>query len=121
MNDWPRMVYRYPGTVQLQDGGYDTETVANQAQADSLLALGWGLTPAEARKNADDKAAQAAAVKAQEAQAQSIEAARALLASIQPADPTRDELEQKATELSIKFDGRTSDKKLRDQIAAALE
>ena len=37
------------------------------------------------------------------------------------APPTREELEAKATELLIKFDGRTSDKKLRDLIAADLE
>ena len=35
--------------------------------------------------------------------------------------PTRAELEAKATELGLKFDGRTSDKKLTDLIAAELE
>lgn len=40
---------------------------------------------------------------------------------VDTAPPTREELEQKATELGLKFDGRTSDRKLRDMIAAALE
>lgn len=35
--------------------------------------------------------------------------------------PTRAELEQKATELSLKFDGRTSDAKLAALIADALK
>lgn len=34
--------------------------------------------------------------------------------------PTREELEQKATELGLKFDGRTSDKRLAALIAEAL-
>lgn len=42
----------------------------------------------------------------------------------QPVDnsaPTRAELEQKATEIGIKFDGRTSDDKLRRTIENALK
>lgn len=35
-------------------------------------------------------------------------------------DPTRDELEQKATELGIKFDKRTSDAKLVERIAELI-
>lgn len=35
--------------------------------------------------------------------------------------PTRAELEDKARELGIDFDGRTSDRKLGERIAAALE
>lgn len=37
------------------------------------------------------------------------------------APPTRAELEQKATELGVKFDGRVSDKTLAERIAAALK
>lgn len=36
-------------------------------------------------------------------------------------EPTRDELEQKAEELGVSFNKRTSDKKLAERIAAALE
>ena len=41
---------------------------------------------------------------------------------VEPAEapPTRDELEQKAAELGIKFDGRWGDKRLADAIAAKL-
>jgi hypothetical protein len=37
------------------------------------------------------------------------------------AAPTREELEAKATELGIKFDGRTTDKRLLDKITASLQ
>jgi hypothetical protein len=37
------------------------------------------------------------------------------------APPTREELEAKATELGIKFDGRTTDKRLLDKITEALK
>lgn len=37
------------------------------------------------------------------------------------APPTREELEAKATELGIKFDKRTTDKRLLDKIAEALK
>lgn len=53
------------------------------------------------------------------------ECPNAAAASAKPAEavdaqPTRAELEQKATELGIKFDGRTGDKTLADRIAAKL-
>jgi hypothetical protein len=41
--------------------------------------------------------------------------------AIAEAPASREALEAKATEIGIKFDGRTSDKKLRDLIAATLE
>ncbi len=39
---------------------------------------------------------------------------------VDESQPTRAELEQKATTLGIKFDGRTNDKKLAEKIAEAL-
>jgi len=53
-------------------------------------------------------AEQAAAV----AQAQEVEAATTTTEPEDDAAPTREELEAKATELGIRFDGRTKDKKL---------
>lgn len=52
------------------------------------------------------------------------ETASAALAAAEPADdapPTREELEAKATELGVKFDGRWGDKRLSDAIAAKLK
>lgn len=63
--------------------------VANDEEKDAALADGWFLTVPEALAGkADDNSA-----------------------------PTREELELKATELGIKFDGRTSDAKLGKLIA----
>ena len=51
-----------------------------------------------------------------------IEAAEAFDDAIdEVSDPTRDELESKAKELGVSFNARTSDKKLAERIAQALE
>lgn len=105
MNDFPRMLYRQPAVgrdaLALQDGAYDWSTVADAAGLDAALSEGWHLTPADAN-----------------------EAAQAAQQPEEPADdapPTRAELEAKAADLGLKFDGRWGDKKLADAIAAALK
>lgn len=105
MNDFPRMLYRQPATssdaLALQDGAYDWRIVADDAGMDAAMADGWHLTPSEA------KAAQ--------------EAEQEPEAPVDDTPPTRAELEAKAHELGIRFDGRWGDKKLYDAIAAALK
>lgn len=108
--DYPKMLYRFPATGQssltLEGAAFDTATVDSAEDESAAAAEGWCTTwPAARAAHADAQAAKAA------------EEAAAAAAAL----PTRAELEQKATELGIKFDGRTSDKKLSDQIAAALE
>lgn len=49
------------------------------------------------------------------------EAAKVKEAPKDDAPPTRAELEQKATELGLKFDGRTTDRKLSELIAEKLK
>lgn len=97
MIDFPRMVYRVGTMVVLESGSYDWRIVSEadwpQAQAD-----GWHLDQYAAKD-----AAQAAAPEPDEAD-----------------PPTREELEQKATELGLKFDGRTGDKRLAALIAEKL-
>lgn len=105
MDDFPKALYRQPGADVQTDSGWCAYSVAPDAESlAAALADGWHETsPAAA------------------------EAFTAL--SAKPADPippddappTRAELEQKAAELGIKVDGRWSDKKLGDTIAAALE
>lgn len=90
--EFPRMLVR-PGTAwQLETGRYDLLTVSDQEAHDVALADGWFVS-------------QEGAIAAKQAEA---------------SKPTRAELEQKAKELSIKFDGRTSDAKLAEAIAAKL-
>jgi hypothetical protein len=55
------------------------------------------------------------------AHAQEVEAVATTTEPEDDAAPTREELEAKAQELGIKFDGRTSDKKLNSLIEAKLK
>jgi len=86
------MTYRAGGPWALESGAYSLRLVADDAELQAATAEGWHLDQYAARDAAAADAAQ----------------------------PTRAELEQKAAELSIKVDGRWSDRKLRDMISTAL-
>jgi hypothetical protein len=45
----PTMLYKFPGDVELQDGGYQTLVTDD---VDAAKKDGWKLTPAEAKKAA---------------------------------------------------------------------
>lgn len=92
---FPTIVYKTPGTHARAGGTYNYLGVADQAALDAALAEGWFLTLPEA-----------IAGKAE--------------TPVDDSAPTREELEAKATELKIKFDGRTSDKILAEKIEHAL-
>lgn len=101
MDRFPQMLYRAGREVATDSGPMDVLIVADADALAAALADGWHeSSPA---------------------------AAAALLAPVVsdvPADdapPTRAELEQKAAELGIKFDGRWGDKRLGEAIAAALK
>jgi hypothetical protein len=98
--EFPTLVYRCPGNYQRPGGTYAYRQVADDAGLADALADGWFATLPEA---IDGRSATTVEDVSDDA------------------PPTRAELESKATELQIKFDGRTSDKALRDRIAAALE
>jgi hypothetical protein len=84
------MLYRCPGPHAIHGGLYDYEVVPD-AEIDAALAHGWFRTTPEAK------------------------AAHEAIKD----EPTRAALEQQATALGIKFDGRTGDKTLADKIAQA--
>ena len=100
---FPILVYRCPGPHQGRDGGksYNFKQAVDKPAYDALLADGWHGTYAEASSLVE---------KEDQPEAQDAIAA-----------PTRSELEQKARELGIKFDGRTRDAKLAALIAAHVE
>ena len=103
--EFPRMVYRAGSMVELESGRYDWRIVADAAALEQAQAEGWHL---------DQYAAKAAAEGVPVAEdAPSDETA-------DNAPPTREELEHKAQELGIKFDGRWGDKKLAAAIAEKL-
>lgn len=98
--EFPRIVYRAGGEWLLESGAYSVRQVADADELAAAQAEGWHL---------DQYAAKAAD--------------EALVDQV-PADdtpPTRAELEAKATELGIKWDGRWGDKRLSDAIAAKLK
>lgn len=90
--NYPTIVYRTPGAHYASTGTYDYKGVGDDAELDRALSNGWFLTLPEAiAGEADDNSA-----------------------------PTREELAIKAVELGIKFDGRTTDRRLADLINQAL-
>lgn len=82
----PRFVCKFGGSWALESGNFTVRSVHSHEELQESLADGWHLDQYAAR---DASSAPAA-----------------------PSEPTRAELEEKARALGIKFDGRTSDKKL---------
>lgn len=92
---FPTIVYKCPGNHQRAGGTYDLLPVINSAGLSLALSGGWFLTLPEA---IDGKPAE----------------------PTEDAPPTRAELEAKASELELKFDGRTTDRRLAELIEIAL-
>ena len=109
MTDFPTIMYRVPGPHKKPRGGtYAYRGADDQEAFDALIAKGWFPSYEEA-------VAGKVAGKATKAAAPVEDAVDEVSA------PTRDELEAKAKELGISFNARTSDKKLEERIAEALE
>ena len=109
MSSFPTILYKTPGPHKKPRGGtYKTTGAADKAEFDALLKQGWFPSYEEA---AAGKIA-----------GKIIEAAEAFEDAVDEVSaPTRDELEAKAKELGVSFNARTSDKKLAERIAEALE
>lgn len=104
--EFPRMVYRSGGECALESGSYSIKLVTDAADLEAAQSEGWHLDQYAA------KAAHEASISGSVSGAQTDE---------EQAAPTRAELEQKAAEMGVKFDGRISDKTLAARIAAALK
>jgi hypothetical protein len=123
------MIYRSPGQQRKPGGGtYNFDSVQTQEELDAKLAAGWFESSTEAIEaagnNADGfkKPKPKWAIKPvkKKKPAKPLDWRDQVKAAPAPepepvnedAPPTREELEAKATELGIRFDGRTKDKKL---------
>jgi hypothetical protein len=125
------MLYKSPGIYKKPGGGtYTYISVQTQEEFDAKLDDGWFESSAKAIEVAGENATPAGKPKPKWAMKpvkrkkpakpldwrDQIKAAPAPEPDPQPIDedagPTREELEVKATELGIRFDGRTKDKKL---------
>lgn len=95
MREYPAFVYKTPGRFPHGKQTWDYKDVHNDAEWDAHLAAGWYATREEALNP------------------------RTI--PVDTAPPTRKELEEKALSLKIKFDGRTSDRKLLQMITEGLE
>ena len=133
MSVFPSLVYKSPGIYQKPNGkSYGFTSVQSQEELDEKLDDGWFLSAAEAIEAAGDSAFPPTKPRPKWAikpvkkkkparpldwreQAKAKAEAEAVAPVVQAEDdaaPTRAELEAKATELGIRFDGRTRDKKL---------
>ena len=105
--DFPTIMYRVPGPHKKPRGGtYGYRGADDQEAFDALLAKGWFPSYEEAVAG---KVGNKAAAKVEDESIDEVSA------------PTREELETKAKELGVSFNARTSDKKLSERIAEALE
>jgi hypothetical protein len=102
MTEFPAMVYKVPGKHVRPYGTYDFAGVNNTEELEAKLKEGWFSSLTEA---IDTK---------------KVETVVKAVKTDDVAPPTRQELEEKATELGIKFDGRFSDKKIEQLINEAL-
>ena len=97
------MVYKVPGKHVRPYGTYDFAGVKNAEELEVRLKDGWFCTLPEA------------------IEPKKVEATVEAVKTDDIAPPTRQELEEKATQLGIKFDGRFSDKKIAQLIEEALK
>lgn len=109
MSQFPALVYKVPGKHVRPRGTYDFTGVNNAEELEVKLKEGWFWTLEDAID--PPKVAKV------EPEVESVKESEVLDDST---PPTRDELEAKATELGIKFDGRFSDKKIAGLIAESL-
>jgi hypothetical protein len=107
--EFPRFVYLSPGNFRRGKSSYRYVSVNSLEEHDAYLAQGWSTSAELAidRANAPTPAPAPAPVPA----------------PVVPEDnapPTRAELETKARDLGLKFDGRTSDRTLLRRITQAI-
>lgn len=113
MNEFPAFVYKGKGKHQGNGGTFDLLTVQTVEELSQKLSEGWFLNHGDAIAASKSKGFAA------------IPVSKAVEPVSEPsvddnAPPTRQELEAKADELGIKFDGRYSDKRIAQLIDEAL-
>jgi hypothetical protein len=92
--EFPKGLYRVPGPDVIDGVACELLTVADEAAQEAAESDGWHVSLSDAVADVPAQADEQA--------------------------PTREALEAQATELGLKFDGRTSDKKLAALIAEKL-
>ncbi len=115
MSDFPCLAYRCPGAhIGPGSSSYDYAGVRNPAELADRIAAGWSPTLLGALAAFSAPAASVAAPSDESSSS-------APPGADDEAPPTRGELEAKALELGLKFDGRTPDRKLAKSISDAIQ
>ena len=107
--EFPTFVYKPKGPGKFKGKRYSYRAVEDEAERQLMLREGWMATREEACGFAPPAPVAAPVVESVVAEV------------VEDAPPTREELEQMAKELGVKFDGRTSDKKLLALIGEKVE
>lgn len=103
MNEYPRMLYKAGGTVEIDRANFSTSIVHDDDELAAAQDEGWALTPGEAKDlEADAKAAVAAPAQPDQAD-----------------EMTRDEMKAKADSLGLTYAHNISNVKLAELLAAA--
>lgn len=145
MTVFPIHVYRSPGNYVLRGKSYKLASVADQNDLQAHLDAGWSITldsafkaagesavatmkTAEWRKNKkpaqrkrEFKIAKEKARAEKIARDSGVPAVVKVVEHNDDAQPTRAELEEQATLLGLKFDGRTTDKRLLERITETMK
>lgn len=108
MNEFPRMLYKAGGAVEIDRANFSTIIVSDEDELDAAQAEGWALTPGEAKDlEAEAKAAATAPV------------APAPEPADQADELTRDEMKAKADALGLTYAHNISNVKLAELLDAA--
>lgn len=91
--NFPNFVYRVPGNHQCNGGTYDFKSVHDEDELLEAIQAGWKFSIVDALEDVEYE-----------------------IGEEDNSPPSRDELEEKARELGLKFDGRTSDRKLLEMV-----
>lgn len=117
---FPSLVYRCPGTHQIRGGTYDYLGVKDQESLSIALGDGWYETLAEAiERHYGKKDRPGTVIPTKVVERGSGIHDTEVLGDGEP--PTRAELEKQATELGVKFSGKTSDKDLLKKIDESMQ
>lgn len=118
---FPVHVYRCPGGTFSPSGvTYNLKAVHSATELDEAVSAGWAMSLDEAAKDITVRDL----TPHRRRKKVVVNVAPAPVKDEVPDDdaaPTRQELETKADELGIKYDGRTSDSKLLERISEALD
>jgi len=117
---FPVKLYKVPGRKRKDGIRCDWLEAFDQRSLDVSLSRGWYLSIADAQAAAK-RCPQQPPITTPVVSTISEPVAEAIEEVADDAPPTREELEEKARELGIKFDGRTGDKLLLKRITEALE